>query len=641
MTKDKEQYFTNAQKSNEWILAASEKLRKPLEILKRVRGSPHSTIRLELSTLSSLLIEKCLPNIQCFAPFLLENLILLSDDEDKKIQLNSQKALERIFSRGLSTNNLKSQLFNMFSSHLSVMPRAIHMGDDCDQLAALTLLNGYINFISKSSSINALFECQAVLDKLMNVLLNCCELDMQSKILLHEQLSQDVLYDEFYQMKMPWKSFKNMKSDKIVLKMKAVCQNIGNSSMATTVINFLMDNVDSVEYLVLLNEIVAGMEKNNIKDVYEIILEEFSEETYWTMPHIHKEITKKYENDTQLEEWYEDKTLGLYESGIEIRLKGVSLESDDHQKSPANTTLNEIKYNILCTCLVLEMVANLSKIIPEAFQMYHHKLLHRILMKAGSSNFCISNAGLFTLESIATGLSLPNVGVLITQNLDFLLYNIEKKLKNNSEVDHILDIVSVVFKFGNDTMTSHTEKIVQTILQQMDQLKFGSNVTSYLKLFNFYLAYVHSDEIYNFALLPEKSRDETYKEFLEACTDDLKPNIIEEEDQMEGKETEESDEQPEELPKQVTLVLSILHSSIQYLSSKSQVENILVLEIFINGLPILQNYQESLLPLVHQLWYPFTRQFTGQNLVVLQKSFNLLILIAQLAKDFIHKKVLE
>ena len=593
---------------------------------------------------SSLLIEKCLVNIQCFAPFLLENLILLSDDEDEVVKQYSQKALCSVFEEDSSSNKLRSQLFNMFSSHLSVMPRAIHMGDENDQLAAVTLLNGYINFILNNCSISALIECQVVLDKLMNVLLNCCELEMQSNVLLHEQFSQNVLQDEFYQMKTPWKKFKNLKNDKVVLKIKEVCHSIGKSSLAPTVVNFLMDNVNSAEYLVLLNEILCVMEKESMENLYESIMEEFSDDVYWSMPHIHQEVTKIFDkaNDNQLEEWYEDKTQGLYESGIEIRLKSVSLESQNLQETNQSTTRNEIKYNVLCTCLVLELVANVSRIMSESFQPYLHKLLHRILIKAGSSNFCISNAGVFALESIAEGLHLENSAYLINQNLDFLLYNIEKKLKKNSEVDHILDIVSVIFRFTSNSMTSHIEKLVLTILHQMDQLKFGSSVTSYLKLFKLYLATVQKDNVDTTQVDSyKKSEIKTHENFLAACLGDLKPDVIDNEEDVEVEEIEDFDLKPEELPPQVSLASNILYSTIQNFASKSQVENILALDIFLNGLPILQNYQDTLLPLVHQLWYPFTKQFQGKNLVVLQKSFDLLLLIAQLVKDFIHKKVLK
>lgn len=120
------------------------------------------------------------------------------------------------------------------------------------------------------------------------------------------------------------------------------------------------------------------------------------------------------------------------DDSLEVRVKNVKL-NDVSLDSQKVLNLNHVKYNILCTCMVLETSATASTILGKSFEKYLFKLLHRILVKAGSSNFLIRNAALYSLEQISKALNLENTNELIGKNLEFLLYNIEKMIKKVNE----------------------------------------------------------------------------------------------------------------------------------------------------------------------------------------------------------------
>jgi hypothetical protein len=108
-------------------------------------------------------------------------------------------------------------------------------------------------------------------------------------------------------------------------------------------------------------------------------------------------------------------------------------------------------------------------------------------------------------------------------------------------------------------------------------------------------------------------------------------------------EPEENDQQPEtneveKPPQHIELTIKILTSSLPYFASSNSTEVILVHEIFQNGFPVLHFYEKEFLPLVHQMWYPFTKQINGKDYVVLQYSVRLLSTIAKYAKDFVYKR---
>ena len=645
-------YTENASKSKEWILAVSKNVEKPLETLKSVRGDDYHQIRFELALMSWNLIDKCLQNIYCLVPFLLENLILCADDSNVKIKNFCKEKLEIIANKNSMLNN---ELADLFCAHMKTMPRIIHTGDESEQTAGITLLNSYIKIMSCNNMI--LLESPLIMENFTNILLSCCELDVKNELLFCESVFAKSLEDQFYQMKMPWKQYKNLQNEKIVLKFLDLCQSIGKSRYSHQCIDHLLSNINSLEYLVLINEIMNIEESLKIEKVQvHNIVDEFLDDVYWQMSITAKIPIQKIKGDN--EEWYEDKTPGLYESGIEIKMTEMKLQDEKLTVDP-NFTLKRIKYNILSTCLVLELIGKCAKVLGIEFETYLLRVLHRTLEKAGSSNFLIRCAGIYALENIAHAMGLKETPELIEQNSDFLLFNIQKMLKKNNNNEAVLDMMDVVFKYSRASLTLHIESIVETVFDQIAKNKYNTNYVSYLKLFRLYVASVKKWE--RIDVLEEVSNNSTnvdeFEVFLQQCLFELKskpkneeeiidkPTNVEKSDEnMEHEETtveEEEGESSNQLPDHIVLVLKILNSTTQFFAARNAFESVLVHELFLDGLEIIKNYENELLPLVHQLWYPFTKQFQMNNLVVLQYSFNLLTFIASIARDFIHKRSLN
>ena len=644
----------NLKKSREWLQAASKKLQPALLRLNNLRGSEHQSIRNELAVFSWSLLQKCLPNIQCFAPFLLENLVLFTDDSDQQIREFSQTSLRRL------TNflpDLNQKIAELFMSHLTVMPRIILTGDESEQIAGFTLLNSLVRTITDEKvQLNSFLDNPVVLEKFLNVMLSCCEIDVPSDFLFYENLASGSLDDQFYQMKMPWKQFRNLKNEFIIKKFSQVCHNVGSSSAAQLCVNHLLDNMNSIEYLVLIIEILdSGPQTTLAKDQVEGIVEEFLNESYWTMK-VHGVKAIESSQRSANEQWYEDHTQGLYESAIEIRLRDVKPE-DEHNEAH-DISLKTIKYNILCTCLVVELMGVAAKVLKMNFQRFMLRVLHLVLEKAGSSNFIIRSAGLYALELISTSMGFNDVAQLIDENSDFLLFNIEKMLKRSHQNELIFDMLSVIFKFTKASMTSYIKDIVETAAENITSNKISKNISGYLKLFRLYVGFIKQRELENELVMDETEMEVTqnWDEFLQQCLFDLeKPSedvnetcplkdVTDEDQEMITEELPTEDQQEvneNQTPPHVELIIKILSSTVQFFASSNPSEVILTHEIFTDSLPILHRYEDQFLPMIHQMWYPFTKQFQVKNLVVLQHSFRLMTLIAHFAKDFVHKRSTE
>lgn len=67
----------------------------------------------------------------------------------------------------------------------------------------------------------------------------------------------------------------------------------------------------------------------------------------------------------------------LYESAIEIKIKDIKLNDDSVKIAKLN--LKMIRYNILCTCFVTELVGCVALQLGRKFQTYILRSMHKIL----------------------------------------------------------------------------------------------------------------------------------------------------------------------------------------------------------------------------------------------------------------------
>lgn len=73
--------------------------------------------------------------------------------------------------------------------------------------------------------------------------------------------------------------------------------------------------------------------------------------------------------------------------------------------------------------------------------------------------------------------------------------------------------------------------------------------------------------------------------------------------------------------------------------SKNRTRKLLVLEILKDGLEIVRDWEDTLLPLVHKIWSPLIDRFKEKDdSVIINHSFQLLVTLARLSKDFIRSR---
>lgn len=233
-----------------------------------------------------------------------------------------------------------------------------------------------------------------------------------------------------------------------------------------------------------------------------------------------------------------------------------------------------------------------------------------------------------------------------------------------------LDILSVVLQFSSRNNLPHLELIFETIYNECSKQYETHNVISYLKVFNAFLKHItswllsckleikdgqtmHIDDVDN----NEIHLNENYLlySWLDILNATRTVNDFEEQDvtmksssnsttsqycsnNTKGEDVTENNPQ---LPRHIVMIKSILQQVIRLLTSSEVQLQILSLECLTCGIPLLHDYENELLPLIHLTWSPLVEKFRQKNALVLNRCFSLLEILASSAKDFITKRSLE
>lgn len=92
----------------------------------------------------------------------------------------------------------------------------------------------------------------------------------------------------------------------------------------------------------------------------------------------------------------------------------------------------------------------------------------------------------------------------------------------------------------------------------------------------------------------------------------------------------------------ISITVAILKTSLHFLPSKDKNRKLLVLEILNGGLEVIKDWEDELLPIVHQIWSPLVGRFKEyQDPLIINYSFQLLMSLARHSKEFIRIRTIK
>ncbi|RZB40886.1 TELO2-interacting protein 1 -like, partial [Asbolus verrucosus] len=612
------EYIQQAQRSPEWYKDTDRKLQQLLVEFSKLTHHSHPKVRLELANMSALLVDNCIQTMPTSISHLIDIVIILSEDSDSTVASKSKIIMEGL-SQKLTSNELKSLLDNLeegFYNVIASIPRKFNGIDE--RVVALNSLVGYISLFGTHSLTNVLYST-VHLNKLVLTLIHISEFDKSSISLLEEYTTVD--YEMHQDFRMAWKKFRHFKEDSVLHKIESVCHVLAKFGASCIISDLLLDIIVSdsnqrKEAIFLLNEIVAGLETRdrNLTTLRNIIA------TY-----------------TDINNWYLPLSVGVDEDGYEY-------------------TLSDIQDNIIQVCLLVEGIGKIALTINKEFEQFMLKTLYLVLERAGSSHPLIRSAGLSALSNITTACGYSNITHLINKNIDYFSFHIERKLKKASGRGG-LNVLAVVMSYSSmDVLHPTCEVIKELLMRTYDKQR--SNLNDYLYVFRMFIQCLHRWLSIKADEEPFKTKQQKQQEIEDFKVSNIDEDLGEEDfsDDIMGKTAEEmyeedlkkskmeDDELQEEYkkpepPVHIKLTVAILTQSLHCLPSKNQSRKLLVLEILKDGLPVLKEWEDELLPIVHQIWSPLVARFkeTSDPLII-NYSFQLLAVLARLSKDFIRSR---
>ncbi|KAI4477695.1 hypothetical protein M0804_012523 [Polistes exclamans] len=576
-----EKFLNSTERNQEWLNATAIKLNVLVRAMNPLRKHSHFKVRKELTTSISLLITTCARNMKPSIIELIEYLISLSEDDNEEVKKEAKEMLSEInesYMRKIDMKPLVELLEESFYKLLTQLPRIIRSSDDSEQLVGLNHLCGYLRLLGKER-LPATIQSAAHVRRLIQALLYIIEIDCNGITLLEDFGVKDL---DDLNHRSPTQSWKQLKF------IQDICFPITCNNSSTL-------------------------------SLYKEIIEFYITEDFWYLP-------------------------------IEV--------TDD-------VPLRVAQNNVIQCCLLTEGLGQIAKNLGRDFEKFLLKILYFVIERAGSTNSIISRVGIETLENIAKALKYETIGDLLRANVDYFSYHVTIKLRRIERNPGVLDVVKVVMKYSSMDVFPCLKEIVQDVLLQLNTVFQKRNTFSFLNVFYIFILCIKKltaepdadvtrtsptlvqkepHEIITLNLLEfyeaRKAKEQIDQNLNNEVTDEENTEKPDEESEMNSM-AEEEEEERNNLPTHIKMVEDVLKSCLHFLPSKDMKQLLIAMLTLEEGLPILIKWENQLLPIVHQIWHPLVDRFKDQNVLVFNRSWQLLRALAYVSKDFIRSRTLK
>ncbi|XP_030369469.1 uncharacterized protein LOC115620397 [Scaptodrosophila lebanonensis] len=652
-------------RSAKWISETSQRMRPIFVGTSILRAHNSVKVRKEYAEMCCLLLRHCAHNLKHNFIHLLEVVVALSEDEEPSIAEICQStlsALQQLPSRaGVFDENAEILL----DTHLNKLPRILHRWDDNEQFAELLFFKGFVRNINSDK-----LQLFLLVPKNLDLFVMCVltALDLQTtRDLLNEEYSLRSIQessDNKLLQKLHWRQFKYLRAKRNVDILYDIVMLLGcKEALNHLIFDYCIDRIQqrsSVmnEAILLLTLLVPSRENrlsNNHQILAEQLLEQVLNEEHWNLAL--KPDSLWHLKTDKPSAWSEDRTPGLYEAAIEVRTQDYDSDDDSEQISNRVSIL-DAQYNVLHTCIVLDALGHCAQFMGNSFDRYVFRSLHQVLLKLASSNCIIHEAATFAFKSMQLALSYTEPSQFIERSTDYITYHLYAMLRRAPESSAAVEILAVVLQYSTSANVSHLDSIFDTIREECAKSYQSNNLHSYLRVFHAFLKHVAKWQSLSAAEIKEYPMqvDIVEQDFLNTWLDILKkPPILDASINAQNEATtdfditepveKENEPEPEDslstaptLPRHIQMTKDILHQIVKLVSCTEQTQQILALECLATGIPLLVDYEDELLPLVHLMWQPLIEKCRQKDALVLNRCFDLLQILGVYAKDFILKR---
>ncbi|EYC09683.1 hypothetical protein Y032_0059g2997 [Ancylostoma ceylanicum] len=274
---------------------------------------------------------------------------------------------------------------------------------------------------------------------------------------------------------------------------------------------------------------------------------------------------------------------------------------------------------ILTVALVSLLAVTFTRIEEQKEQL---KLLvaflYQLLGLYAITNWIVHDAADCALSQIATAMSL-SVSEFLYERGAYIVHHIALAARSRTEHDHAPVVFSALLERVDDPrMFEHVRHIVDDLLQALDKFKQAYCILILRSM----LAFVTAVGRWFPELNPTEEEEIPCKE---------------EELSTEEQAIMESEKKPPPAP--IQSVQAVLLRTKHLLSSSHFPIRILVMRILREGLWVIRNFDDQLLPMVHQNWEALINRFRDEEMEVRQEAVRVVTQMVRVSKTFVYRRV--
>ncbi|RVE41981.1 hypothetical protein evm_013371 [Chilo suppressalis] len=660
-------------RSPEWYKMASDKLVVVTKSLISLRTHEHFKVRKELAVFCARVLNECTLTMQPSQPIVLDILITLAKDEYPAVSEYCTGVINAYFETASFANKhrVMDSLCENFFVMLNGLPRVLNNIDCERKLSALSLLHGYIQVLCDNGRPQRL---TSALGNHNNMKALCAALKGASQLdqpAFMAPAPRDLIISP--PLESGWLRLSHLDNPACVQRMQQICELLGAAETAQLILDRLLEEFQqerAVEIVCIINWMLGGSNDDSFACR---VLDAYLEDSVWYSP-LEPAIEESAPSGTldvsvyNPRAWDIDRVPDLYEGTVETRFTGISYDCRRPDKGEGMNSGGgkALGRNLLLCCALVEGVGGAARRMGDRFQRYLLKAGVRALERAGSRYELLHLSGVKALNDMALALGHEGVSQLIQHNADYFTHQVTVRLKKAWNTQSALEILSVVMEYSDPSLFDFLCGVAKDVLVQSCDKYYEHNLEAYLQVFLTFLdcirkwfpnndndndnlnsseqldlmedllEYIRNTEEVERLMATEEFEQETGRSVEEMYKEDLKRK---EEDALDYDDRVTEDKQP--LPQHVSVTLSIMDRCRVFVSSERRDAASTAMRALSTGLPVLMNYQDELLPLVHRIWAPLAVRFTTYEPVIWRRALDLLVTMATLSKDFIHHRCVK
>ncbi|XP_041375233.1 TELO2-interacting protein 1 homolog [Gigantopelta aegis] len=680
------------ERTEEWVKSTTSKLVILVKQIATLKTHSNWRVRMALVKWAEMLLKSCSRSMSESVSVFLEVLVCLLIDEYDSVSTQCRRVLTQ-YNKTCEDSSEARPLTEILEENLyaltTSLPRQIRMADEEEKLAVVNLLGGYLALLGPN--VNSLLRSFSHLKRLSLALVQSLEIDCTDLKIIEERTTISgheigiVNSERWNDILKPRKFYQHFRDRNIEKGLLYVCNVLGQYGDIHILIDHFLDlfqetQVYRLAATVIMNEIVAGtvLCQNPGKELFPDYCTGSTYNPPSAVQNIIRMLIDEYLSSFNLTTSVKEKSqfksrtsvkhsLLLAESGVTTSPR-LAVSSD----TPSVAVLNR---NIMQICLFIEGIGTVAKVLGEDFKPMLIKVLYPLMEKLGDGSAYISSSAYLTLIDICKACHYRSIEELIMENADYLINEISLRLRHlpdnlqtplvlqamlhhSSERllpvvhDTILEILSslddhytdqaVLFMKVLSELTKavvrwfpHSQKKEETCketksasLMDTSESRSERERKSLADIQDFFLDYHKQKQLAKGIISEDEDTDE--------ATQGPDAGDVEEEDEDENKTNQK------DLPKHIVAVKEVLLRSRHLLSSASSAQlRLLVLDCVSDACTALQDWKDELLPLIHQLWQPFSLRFDDEEKLVAIQAVSTLRKMADICGDFICRRTFK